>query len=111
MQKEDFTIWQKIYDLLVISMPIICKMPKNNRFVLGQQTESKLLELLDAVARVNKMPVAERKKYFNQISSLLDSIQTRWQLGKDLKLISIKQYLRLMEKTNEISKLIYNWLK
>jgi len=52
-------------------------MPKNNRFVLGQQTESKLLELLDAVARVNKMPVAERKKYFNQISSLLDSIQTR----------------------------------
>ena len=111
MQKEDFTIWQKIYDLLVISMPIICKMPKSNRFILGQQIESKLLELLDMVAKINKMQLSERKKYFSQISCLLDSIQSRWQLAKDLKLVSIKQYLRLMEKTNEISKLIYNWLK
>lgn len=106
--KDDFLIFQKIYDFAVMIFPIITKMPKHNRFVLGQQIEAQVLDIMDLANQVNALDVSERKKYFVKFSNLFDSTRVKLRLSKDLKLITIKQYLRISEKHNEIIKLIYN---
>ena len=105
--KEDFLIFQKMYDFIVFAFPMITGMPKNHRFVLGQQIESQMLEILDLLTEVNKLDIKDRGKYFVKFSGLFDSMRVKIRLSKDLVLITVKQYLNLMEKHNEIIALIY----
>ncbi|MDD3808225.1 MAG: hypothetical protein PHG49_01535, partial [Candidatus Pacebacteria bacterium] len=67
-----------------------------------------VLDIMDLANQVNALDVSERKKYFVKFSNLFDSTRVKLRLSKDLKLITIKQYLRISEKHNEIIKLIYN---
>jgi len=106
--KDDFLIFQKMYDFTVYAFPIITLMPKNHRFVLGQQIESCILEILSLLMVVNKLDVSERKQYFAQFSNMSDIMMMKIRLAKDLILIYPKQYLNMAEKNNEVIRLIYN---
>jgi hypothetical protein len=106
--KDDFIIFQKMYDFTVYFFPIITKMPKSHRFILGQQLENHCLLIMDLLTVVNKIDINKRKKYFKNFSNNFDFLVIRIRLAKDLKFITPKQYLNIVEKTNEIIKLIYN---
>jgi len=108
--KDDFVIFQKMYDFTVYFFPIIAKMPKSHRFILGQQIESHCLLIMDLLVAVNKIDVAKKKQYFKNFSNNFDFLVLRIRLANDLNFINSKQYLIIVEKTNEIIKLIYNWL-
>lgn len=108
--KDKFLIFQKMYDFTVYTFPIITKMPKDHRFILGQQIESHMLEILSLLIIVNKLDVKDRKKYFAKFSDMFDMMMVKIRLAKDLKLILPKQYLNISEKSNEVIKLIYGWL-
>jgi len=108
--KDDFLIFQKAYDFITVIFPIITKMPKDHRFILGQQMEDKTLQIADMIILVNKLDTNMRKKYFSKFSDMFDILMIRVRLSRDLKLITERQYMRIMEKENELIKLIYNWL-
>ena len=42
---KELIIYQKYYDLVLYSLPIIGRFPKDQRFVLGQQLENQMLEI------------------------------------------------------------------
>jgi len=108
--KDDFLIFQKAYDFVILIFPIITKMPKDHRFILGQQLEEKTLSIVDLIVTVNKLNTNDRKKYFTKFSDAFDLLIFRIRLSRDLKLITEKQYMRIIEKENELIKLIHNWL-
>ena len=47
-------MFQKHYDLMVYSFPIIGRFPKDQRFVLGQQIENQMLEIGKMIVHANK---------------------------------------------------------
>jgi len=106
---QDLVIFQKVYDLILWMYPLINKFPKKQRFVLGQQIENTILEILKGIIEANQ----ERDKlaYLKKISVELDKLRILVRLSKDLRFISIRQYSFAAEKINEIGKMLGGWMK
>ncbi|MDK2949198.1 MAG: hypothetical protein PWQ56_363 [Patescibacteria group bacterium] len=108
---NDLKIFQKVYDLILWSHPIISRFPKNERFVLGQRMEKLLMDILNNVLIINKEGKEEKQKQMRDLSYNLDKLMIMWRLSKDLKFTSIKRYGLVVEKINEIGKMITGWQK
>ena len=106
---QDLVIFQKVYDLILWLYPTVNKFPKSQRFVLGQQIENTVLEILKGIIQANQE--SNRLPYFKQISVDLDKLRILIRLSKDLKFISIRQYQFGAEKINEIGKILGGWMK
>jgi len=106
---DDLIIFQKTYDLILWIFPMINRFPKKQRFVLGQQIENELLEIIKDIILANN----ERNKteILKRISVRLDTLRILIRLAKDLKFLSIKQYGNAAVKINEIGKLLSGWMK
>ena len=106
---DDLIIYQKTYDLILWFFPIINKFPKKQRFVLGQQIENELLEIIKDIILANN----ERNKteILKRISVRLDTLRILVRLAKDLKFLSIKHYENAAVKINEIGRLLSGWMK
>jgi hypothetical protein len=101
---ENLIIFQKVYDLILYSYPIINKFPKSQRFVLGQQIENYLLEVLVALVKVNQ--TKDKSESLKQVSVNLDVVRFLIRLSKDLHFISVKHYCVFAEKINEVGKML-----
>lgn len=106
---QDLKIFEKTYELILWIYPAVNKFPKTQRFVLGQQIENTMLNLLKGIIQAN----AERSKlpYLKQVSVELDKLRILIRLSKDLKFINIKQYEFAVIKINEIGKMLGGWIK
>jgi len=105
---QDLIIYQKTYDLFLYLHPVIAKFPKNQRFVLGQSIENKVLDIIRHIITAN----SERNKTqeLKMASLALDELRTFVRLSKDLKFISVKQYGAIAGKTNEIGRILSGWI-
>ena len=56
-------IYQKHYDLMVYSFPIIGRFPKDQRFILGQQIENQMLDIGKMIVHANKLKQKRGKLY------------------------------------------------
>jgi four helix bundle protein len=106
---QDLIIYQKTYDFMLWLHPVVNKFPKSQRFVLGQQIENELLEIIKDIILAN----SERNKteILKRINIRLDTLRTLIRLAKDLRFLSIKQYGDAAVKMNEIGKLLNGWMK
>lgn len=106
---QNLAIFEKTYELILWLYPTVNKFPKSQRFVLGQQIENTILEILKGIIEANQ----ERNKlaYLKKISVELDKLRILVRLSKDLRFISIRQYSFAAEKINEIGKMLGGWIK
>ena len=106
---QNLAIFEKTYELILWLYPTVNKFPKSQRFVLGQQIENTILEILKGIIEANQ----ERDKlaYLKKISVELDKLRILVRLSKDLRFISIRQYSFAAEKINEIGKMLGGWIK
>ena len=106
---SELKIFEKTYDLILWIYSRINKFPKSQRFVLGQQIENTVLEILKGIIHAN----SERNKllYLKDVSVDLDKLRILMRLSKDLKFISIRQYSFAANKINEIGKMLGGWIK
>lgn len=108
---NDLVIFQKTYDLILWSYPVINQFPKTQRFVLGQQIESTLVIILKKMIHANKERGEKRMEIIKEISVNIDEIFILFRLAKDLRMISVKKYGISAEKINEVAKLLGGWQK
>ena len=111
MTADNLIIFQKTYNFIKEIYPVINNFPKSHRQVLGKYIEEICIQLLIQIIKANKLRDIQRLRLQDNISDQLDSLRILIRLSKDLKFISIKGYLKLEEKLNEISKMIYGWSK
>ena len=108
---EKLLIFQKTYDLLLWLYPVINRIPKSHRLVLGKELEQLGITLLVTMIKANKARGTARTTLQLQISDDLDSIRILIRLTKDLKLMSVKQYAMGAERINEIGRMLTAWMK
>jgi four helix bundle protein len=106
---DNLIIFQKFYDLILWFYPIVNKFPQKQRFVLGQQIQNELLEILKNIIEANQE--VQRVAILKQASVSLDKLRILIRLSKDLRFISVKQYQIAAEKINEIGRLLSGWMK
>jgi hypothetical protein len=111
MNIDKLIIFQKNYDFLLWLYPLINRIPKSHRLVLGKHLEELGLDLLLLSIQANKIRDDTRKVIQLKISDDLDKLRILIRLTKDLHFMSIIQYQYAAEKINEIGKILYGWMK
>jgi len=101
---NDLIANQKLYDLLLYWHQLVVNFPRSDRFVLGQNIEKQLIYILKLINRINNIH-EDRKQYYAELSEEIDVLFIYNRLSKDLIFISIKQYMFIAEKINEIAKI------
>ena len=105
---ENLILYQKVYDLILYSFPIINRFPKTQKYVLGQQIENTLLNLLKAIITANNKKA--KLNYLFYADTELQTLKTLIRLAKDLKFIDLKRYHVFSIKTTEIGKILGGWI-
>jgi len=108
-ETRELIIYQKHYDFMLYSFPIIGRFPKEQRFVLGQQIENSMLEIGQMIVHANKLRQKKGKLY--EIDIALEKLRFLIRLAKDLKMMSISKYGHHCERLDEIGRLLGGWLK
>jgi len=111
MSIEKLIIFQKIYDFLLWLYPLINRIPKSHRLILGRSIEEEGIKILLLSIEANKLKDNSRKIIQQQMSDELDKLRILIRLTKDLHFMSIAQYQHAAEKINEIGKILYGWMK
>lgn len=111
MPVEKLILFQKSYDFLLWLYPLVSRLPKHHRTVLGRQIEELGLSILLHILSANIARGIKRKAIQLLISEELDKLRILIRLTKDLRFISIKQYTYAAEKVNEIGKILSGWMQ
>ena len=106
---QNLPIFEKTYELILWLYPLINKFPKSQRFVLGQQIEIAVLEIMKSIIYANQEKC--KTPILSKISVDLDILRILIRLSHDLKFIGIRQYRFAAERINEIGKMLGGWLK
>lgn len=108
---EQLIIYQKFYDLVVWLYPVINRIPKSHRLVLGKHLEELCISILLLLIKANKARGQIRITLQSNISDEMDCLRILIRLTKDLKFMSVKQYAMAAEKLNEIGRILSGWIK
>lgn len=108
---EKFILHQKTYDFVLWLYPLINRLPKNHRLILGRRLEELAIQLLMTLMKANKSRGSERKQLQLESSDTLDYLRIMIRLAKDSHLISVKQYLVSVESLNEIGRMLTSWIE
>ena len=108
-EMRELIIYQKLYDMILYSFPIIGRFPKDQRFVLGQQIQNEMLEIGKMVVHANKLKQKRGKLY--EIDIELEKLRLLVRLAKDLGFLTTRKYGHHCERLDEIGRLLGGWLK
>lgn len=108
---QKLALFQKTYDFVVWLYYLLNRLPRGHRPILGSHIHSLALSILITIIQANSaLPGAERTQMQAKISTDLDTLRILLRLVKDLKLMSIKQYVFATEKLNEIARMHKSWI-
>ncbi|MEM9216043.1 MAG: diversity-generating retroelement protein Avd [Cyanobacteria bacterium P01_F01_bin.150] len=106
---EDLPIVQKTYDLIKWYVPILNRLPKNHKFLLGDRMVTGLYDLLDGLiqARYQK----DKLPQLQALNSRLDILRHQTRLLFDFELIKLNRYQYAGKLINDIGTDLGGWIK
>lgn len=105
----ELPIIQKTYDLIKWYIPILNRLPRDHKFLLGERITNGLYDLLEGLiqaryARDKLAPLAT-------LNTRLDILRHQTRLLLDFKLISTQRYEYIGQQFNSIGTELGAWLK
>ncbi|MEB3232235.1 MAG: diversity-generating retroelement protein Avd [Leptolyngbyaceae bacterium] len=106
---QDLPIIQKTYDLIKWYVPILNRLPRNHKFLLGDRMVKGLYDLLDGLIQAryaqNKLPQLQA------LNSHLDILRHQTRLLLDFNLIKPERYQYAGQLINNIGTDLGGWIK
>jgi len=110
MYYQNLPLYLKLIVLLKQLYQITHQLPKEYKFSLGQDLVNKNWKLIDLFIEAQTCP-ENKIQTIAALSRDFDRLKVRIRFLSELKLISLGQTAALNSETNEIGKMIGNWLK
>ena len=107
---RDLLIFQKTYDFLLWIKPTVQRFQKMHKYSLGLQLENETLELLKGIIRANNSR-NKKAEIIEETFVRYETVLVLIRLGKDFKVINIKQYEFASANLAEIGRLLGGWRK
>jgi hypothetical protein len=106
---SELPIIQKTYDLIKWYVPILNRLPRNHKFILGERIITQLYDLLDSliIARYAK----SKLEILDSLNSKIDILRYQSRLLLDFELIRVERYEYITKLLNEIGTDLGGWLK
>ena len=102
-------IYQRHYDLMIYSFPIVSRFPRDQRFVLGQQIQNQMVEIGKMLVHANKLKQKRGKLY--EIDIEREKLRLLVRRARDLGFLTTRKYSHHCEQIEEIGRLLGGWLK
>lgn len=106
---SELAIIQKTYDLILWYVPILNRLPRDHKFLLGHRIITGLYELLELLVRARyaraKLPILE------PLNDRLDILRYQTRLLFDFGLIETKRYEYASRLLNNVGGDLGNWIK
>ena len=106
---KELKILTKHYELILWAYPVVSNFPAKQRFVLGQQIQNSLLEVLKGILEANSL--YDKTPVLKKVSIELDQTKYLFRLAHDLKFLSTRQWLYSAELLSEVGKMLGGWLR
>ena len=109
MPHQELSVIQKAHDLILWYVPLLNRLPRDQKFVLGDRIITGLYDLHAGLihARYDK----ERVKRLTALNGTLDVLRHRTRLLLDFQLISAERYRHAAKLIDEIGKEMGGWRK
>jgi hypothetical protein len=106
---SDLPIIQKVYDLIKWYVPILNRLPRDHKFMLGERLCSNLYNLLDGFIKVRY--AKEKLAQLSDLNTQLEILRHQTRLLYDFKLLSVQRYDFASHQINGIGGDLGGWLK
>jgi hypothetical protein len=106
---EELPIIQKTYDLIKWYVPILNRLPKDHKFMLGDRMIARLSDILETLILARYS--AEKLSYLESINSQLDILRYQTRMLLDFQLISLDRYEFAGQQINDIGTDLGGWIK
>lgn len=106
---QNLPIIQRTYDFIRWYVPILERLPKNHRFILGNRMIERLYELLEGLIEARYAP--EKLAKLESLNAKLDVLRHQTRLLFDFKLFDEQRYEYVGERINEIGNELGGWIK
>jgi len=84
-------------------------LPKAHRYILGQRTDSLLVELIEAITVASFLAQEEKFPYLKLAIRKTDTLKIFLLILWETKSLDNKKYISLSEKTAEIGRMLGGW--
>lgn len=111
MQQTHTTIVMRSYELLKHAIPVLNRLPKSQKFTLGDRIQQMLTEVLEKLIEASYAPPAQKKEILPQANILLEKLRFFFRLAHELGYLSMAQYKEMTLRTDEIGRMAGGWLK
>jgi hypothetical protein len=106
---SELTIIQRTYDLICWYVPLLNRLPRDHKFMLGDRIITGLYNLLENLIQAryesNKLPRLE------SLNSQLDILRHQTRLLLDFELVSVERYEFAGKHLNLIGSELGGWIK
>ena len=106
---QDLPIIQKTYDLIKWYIPILNRLPKDHKFLLGNRMITELYELLESLITIRYKQ--EKLAQLEALNSKLDILRHQTRLLLDFQLMSDQRYEYAGQLINAIGTDLGGWIK
>lgn len=108
MQGE-LPIIQKVYDLIKWYVPILMRLPRDHRYLLGDRMVQGLYDFLETLIQVRYQ--RDKRAQLQRLNSKLDILRYQTRLLLDFELMSVKRYEYAGQLINAIGIDLGGWIK
>ncbi len=109
--QNETPIIQKVYDFYKELYLTVEKMPKKDKYTLGEKLETTTLDLIESLIAASFIGKISKPSHLEQAATKLDLLKILVRLGKDIKAVPDSKYLFLEEKLQEIGRMLGGWIK
>ncbi|NJP12496.1 MAG: diversity-generating retroelement protein Avd [Leptolyngbyaceae cyanobacterium RU_5_1] len=106
---SDLPIIQKTYDLIKWYVPILNRLPRDHKFLLGDRMITRLYGLLEGLIQVRY--AKEKLAQLQALNTQLDILRHQTRLLLDFQLISVQRYEYAGGQLNAIGTDLGGWIK
>ncbi len=109
--EDEIPIFKKLYELYKLLHEFRYLIPKQDRFTIYAKTEDALLEIIESILKVSRLPKNEKLKDLRNIDSMLDMLRIFMRLLKDTKALDNKKYILIEKEIDEIGRMLGGWIR
>ena len=106
---QELPIIQKAYDLIKWYVPILNRLPRDHKFMLGDRMITGLYELLEGLIQARYS--SDKLPQLRSLNSHLDILRHQTRLLLDFQLIEVKRYEYAGQLINSIGTDLGGWIK
>jgi hypothetical protein len=106
---NELPIIQRTYDLIRWYVPILNRLPRQHRFLLGDRIVTGLYDLLESLIKARYEP--NKLTRLEALNSQLDILRHQTRLLLDFELVSVDRYEYAGQLINMIGSELGGWIK